>query len=137
MYSQQRRRVQVDFGTELITKQAHKAECDINNILNQYKRTGIITHVQSARAIYTDLPSDVDYQQSLNTLMAAEAAFLDLPAVVRDHFHNDPAQFLAAFGDDKQADKLREFGLLRAAEPSPPLPASPPPGGTQDPPSGS
>lgn len=106
-------RVTLDCGDTLITKQSHKAECDIYNILKQYQRTGIITHVQSARPQYTDLPSDVDYQSALNLMLEAEQTFLSLPARVRDHFNNDPERFLAAFRDDKQADKLREFGLLQ------------------------
>lgn len=119
-----RKRVTLDTGEELITKQSHKDECDIHNILGQYKKTGIITHVQSARPQYTDLPSDMDYQSSLNTLMQAEQAFAELPATVRDHFHNDPGEFLAAFSDEKQEDKLREFGLITSEKKeTPPKPA--------------
>lgn len=116
-YRSARRRVALDCGDQLITKQSHKEECDIYNILKQYNRTGIITHVQNARPSYQDLPSDVDYQSAMNTLLAADAAFAALPAKVRDHFDNDPAAFLAAFSDKSQEAKLREFGLLR------PLPA--------------
>lgn len=105
--------VTLDCGDEVITKQAHAAECDIHNILKQYERTGVITHLAAGRAEYLDLPSDVDYQSSLNTLLAAENAFAALPANVRDYFANDPARFLAAFGDETQADKLRELGLLK------------------------
>lgn len=123
-------RLTLDTGDKLITKQSHKAECDISNILGQYKRTGIITHVQSARATYTDLPSDIDYQSSLNTLFQAEKAFSDLPAPVRAHFQNDPAAFLAAFADPQQEDQLRKFGLLKEAEAQPAkaeaAPAAPP-----------
>lgn len=117
-YRRQRQRVALDCGDQLITKQSHKAECDITNILKQYQRTGIITHVQNARPTYQDLPSNVDYQAAMNLLIEADAAFLALPAKVRDHFNNDPAAFLAAFSDPKQEGQLREFGLLR------PLPAA-------------
>lgn len=115
---------------ELVTKQSHKDECDIHNILKQYKQTGIITHVQQARPSYTDLPDDIDYQTSLNTILAAEEAFAALPSSVRDHFQNDPGRFLAAFSDEKQSDKLREFGLITPKdEPQgPPRGSSTPPG---------
>lgn len=116
-YRPSRRRVSLDCGDEVITKQSHKEECDIYNILRQYNRTGIITHVQNARPSYQDLPADVDYQSALNTIIAADAAFAALPAKVRDHFNNDPSAFLAAFSDKAQEAQLREFGLLR------PLPA--------------
>lgn len=116
MFYRKHNRVTLDCGSEQITKQSHKAECDIHNILKQYQRTGIITHVQSARPLYTDLPDSLDYQQSLNTIMAAEQAFFALPAKVRDHFRNDPAAFLAAFSDPSQESFLREHGFLKPLE---------------------
>lgn len=105
-------RVTLDCGTELVTKQSHKDECDIHNILRQYQRTGIIQHINSKQPIFTDLPSNLDYQDSLNLLLDAQEAFSNLPASVRDEFRNDPAAFLAAFSDPSKADRLRELGLL-------------------------
>jgi phage internal scaffolding protein len=112
--------VTTDCGDEVITKQSLSAECDIHNILKQYHRTGIITHLASGRPEYVDLPSDIDYQQSLNTIIAAEAAFAELPATVRDYFANDPGRFLAAFEDESQLSKLRELGLVQPANDSSP-----------------
>lgn len=123
MFYRPHSRVTAEIGGPSLTKQSHKEECDIHNILRQYQKTGIITHVQSARPTYEDLPDNIDYQDSLNTLMAANETFSALPAKVRDHFDNDPAKFLAAFYDSKQEDQLREFGLLKA---KPPEPAPPP-----------
>lgn len=118
-------RIQLDTGDKLITKQAHKDECDINRILRQFQKTGIITHVQNARPTFQDLPSDIDFQMSLHLIQEAEQAFSELPSRVRDHFNNDPAQFLASFDDPNQADKLREFGLL-SSKPAAPAPAADP-----------
>lgn len=126
-YRAARKRVSISCGDEQITKQSHKDECDIHTILRQYQRTGIITHVQSARPEYTDLPSDVDFQSALHTLMQAETAFAALPAAVRAHFDNDPARFLSAFSDPSQDAKLREFGLLRSDVISPALDRAPEP----------
>lgn len=116
MFYRPHARVALDCGTELITKQSHKGECDIHTILKQYQRTGIITHVQSARPSYLDLPDVCDYQESLAILDEAQAAFDALPSAVRSHFSNDPAAFLAAFSDPAQTDQLREFGLLKKTE---------------------
>lgn len=105
-------RVSYSCGDQVVTKQSHKAECDINNILKQYQRTGIITHVQNARPTYEDLPSSIDFQEAMNTVLEAERAFLALPGKVRAHFDNNPERFLAAFYDPKQVDVLRGFGLV-------------------------
>lgn len=126
-------RVHPPSGGPMMTVQSAKAECDINNILSQYRRTGILTHVTASRPTYEDLPSDLDYQASMNMLLEAQAAFQGLPAKVRDHFGNDPTRLLIALRDPDQADKLREFGILKPP-PNPaasvvvtPTPASDPP----------
>lgn len=116
----------IDCGTEMITKQSMAAECDINNILKQYSRTGIIEHINEQNQQWLDLPSSMDYQQSLNTLIEADNAFASLPAMVRDHFHNNPNELLMALSDPAQADKLREFGILKPL-PDVPLATSPAP----------
>lgn len=113
-YRSSRRRVQKDCGTVMMTKQSHKDECDIHRILRQFQKTGIITHVQSARPSYEDLPDAMDFQQALMLLDESRDVFMSLPATVRDHFQNDPSRFLGAFSDPTQEDYLRSVGLLNA-----------------------
>lgn len=118
-----------------MTKQAHKDECDINNILKQYKLTGIVRHIsaKAAQGTYQDLPDPVDFQDALNMVMEAERAFDSLPAVIRNRFHNDPAEFLAFTSDPANADELVELGLAQPragapdSEPTPPPSPSPAP----------
>lgn len=119
MFYRKHARVIKDCGKQMVTKQSHKDECDIHRILRQFQRTGIITHVQSARPTYEDLPDSVDFQESLRLLSQAQDAFASLPSVVRDYFRNDPGRFLAAFNDPSQRPKLEEFGLVNA-RPAPP-----------------
>lgn len=101
------------------TKQSFVAECDINNILKQYKKTGIISHINAAAAkgTYQDLPDQVDYQEALNTVIRAEESFATLPSAVRDRFGNDPAEFMAFMADPKNIDEAISLGLAtRAAQ---------------------
>lgn len=120
-------RVTLDCGDELVTKQAHKDECDIHKILNQYKKTGIITHITSQSPQYLDLPNSLDYQNSINIVLEGQAAFATLPSSVREYFGNDPARFLASFGDPEMRPKLEEWGFINKAPaqtPAPEVPAS-------------
>lgn len=110
-------RVTLDCGDVMMTKQSHKDECDIHNILRQYQRTGIINHINTNQPLYSDLPSNIDYQSSMNLLLEAQEAFASLPSKVREHFSNDPGRFLAAFNDPSQAETLRGFGLLKPKPP--------------------
>lgn len=113
MFYRPHSRVLAPVGTISLTKQAHKAECDINLILKQYQKTGQITHISKQTPTYSDLPDHSDYQSSLSILREAENAFATLPSQVRDKFDNDPANFLAAFNDASQIPYLREMGLLK------------------------
>lgn len=111
-------RVTAPSGGDEVTKQNHKAECDIHTILRQFQRTGIITHINQNQAQYIDLPDNLDYQSSLNLLQQAQDAFASLPSLVRDRFNNDAAAFLAAFEDPSMAEELRALGLLKPARPA-------------------
>lgn len=115
-----------------MTKQEHKAECDINNILKQYKATGMIRHIAAQAGVYTDLPSDVDFQGSLNMVLEAQAAFATLPSLVRERFANDPQRFLAFMADPNNLDEMVKLGLAKKI-PEPPK-AAPDGGGGKEPP---
>lgn len=117
-----RRRTYAPSGEPSMTLQQFKEECDINNILSQYKKTGIIQHISKSQPLYAELPDSIDYQQSLHTIMAAQDAFEALPSVVRRYFHNDPAELLNAMTDPAMNDKLIELGVRN-------LPATPQPAG--------
>lgn len=112
------RRSVLHTGSVSPTKQYPKDECDINNILKQYSKTGIITHINRNSGSYLDLPSSVELQEAYELASRAEMAFADLPAKVRERFRNNPQLFLAAFNDPKMADELRELGLLNPLPPS-------------------
>jgi len=101
------------------TKQSHKDECDINNIIKQFKVTGMFNHVRNnaAQGVYTDLPEPVEFQEALNIVMGAENAFAMLPAKIRDEFGNDPQRFLAFTADPRNADRMAELGLTNPVAP--------------------
>lgn len=105
-----------------MTKQSFVAECDINNILKQFKTSGMLSHVnaQAAQGRYMDLPTEVDFQESLNTVIQAEDAFASLPSKLRSRFGNDPSEFLAFCTDPANKDEMRTLGLLNPLSPSPP-----------------
>lgn len=102
-----------------MTKQEFVRECDVNNILKQYSQTGMLKHV-SANAntgMYADLPDAIDFQDSLHTIKAAEAAFMSLPSKLRARFDNEPTEFLAFVQDPRNADELVSLGLRNRPPP--------------------
>lgn len=104
-----------------MTKQSFVEQCDINNILKQFKASGMLTHInqQAAQGRYLDLPDDLDYQNALNIVLEAENSFASLPSKVRDRFHNDPAEFLQWFQDPDNQDEAIKLGLATDNRPPP------------------
>jgi hypothetical protein len=116
MFSRQEKRVETDFdfSAEQITKQSFKDECDIHNILAQYRQTGVITHLrEDAQPQYGDVSeTPVDYQEALHQVQAAVASFEALPKAVQDRYQGDALRFLDAFQRPEEEGFLREAGLL-------------------------
>ena len=92
-----------------ITEQHHSPECDVNNILATYMKTGIIPDVDP-NAQYGDM-SEFDYQSMQNQIANAKSLFEQLPEGVRYRFGNEPYRFLNFVQDEKNYDELVKMGL--------------------------
>lgn len=103
-------------GGELITRQEFAEECDVNNIIADFKLTNMIKHINKNQPLYTDLPDIVDYQEALIIKEKAQLAFDALPSKIRQEWDNDPSRLLHALTDPKQFDKLVELGILTKPE---------------------
>lgn len=101
----------IDFtNSPSLTKQSMKAECDINNIMKKYVKTGTVSHVNKYGGEYASI-KPYDLQEAMNTVIKAEAMFAELPAKVRNEFKNQPSLFLEFVQNPKNEDKIREMGL--------------------------
>ena len=91
-------------------QQHFKAECDINTIVEKYKKKGVVTHVSRFGPRY-GMCSPVDLHNALNVVLEAQQMFDELPARVREKFEGDPEKFLAFVQDEENADEMVELGL--------------------------
>ena len=96
---------------ESMTQQQFKAECDVNNILAKYKRTGMLTHIQKHQGNFGDFSSIEDYQTSLGKLMQAQQSFESLPSELRARFENDPAKLIDFLSDERNNAEAVKLGL--------------------------
>lgn len=94
-----------------MTKPEFQDECDINNIMARYAVTGMVP-TPSREPFYVDAIDVPSYHEAQNVLIAAEAAFMSLPSSVRREFDNDPAKFVEFAEDEKNADRLKQWGML-------------------------
>lgn len=99
-------------GTSM-TKQEFVDECDINNIMAQYQKTGMVNHVSRFQGRYEDVTGAVPFHEAQNIVLAATDAFMSVPSSVRAEFDNDPGAFLAFVNDPANAEKMRKMGLLK------------------------
>lgn len=111
-----RRRVQLVCEDESRTHQNFAAECDIRNIMAKYKRSGIVTHLTSAKELLGDYSEVPDYRSALDSVIRAQASFDELPADWRKRFNNDPAEFLDFVQDPNNRDEMVKFGMIDVAQ---------------------
>lgn len=117
-YDGSRVRVVVDCSRDdILVEQHHKNDCDINNIIRKYDLNGVIIHVNKSVAQYGDFTQTNEYQDSLNTVIEAETAFLELPSHIRKKFGNDPGAFFEFATDPKNSEQMVDLGLAHKNEP--------------------
>lgn len=114
-------KVALSFSGKGRTKQAFKAECDINNIMARFRKTGVLDFAQRMEARYGDCTGH-DFATAMNMVAEAKSLFQAMPAHLRDHFKNDPARFLEFVNNPANRDEARELGLLKPEQPPAPKP---------------
>lgn len=122
--------IQVGFSTKGRTKQSFKAECDINQIMARFLRTGVLDFVQKNEPRYGDA-TGLEYQSAMLRVAGAKTMFNELPAKIREFFENEPGKFLDFVQNDKNHAECVEMGLLKpkAQPPEEGVPSSTPSGG--------
>ncbi len=131
-----KRRIKTAVGDKSAAKQSFKQECDINNIMAKYQKTGLVEHINKSQASYGFAPA-VDYREALNLVQAASEQFESLPSSVRRRFNESPSEFLRFCEDPANRSEAAVLGLLdpdaildtesptdSASAPVPPSPAT-------------
>lgn len=95
-----------------LTRQEFADECDINKLMAQYEKTGLLpSHLNPTKGRYLDVSNVPDLPTALSLLADATDAFMALPATTRRDFDNDPVKFIHFAEDPNNLDKMREWGL--------------------------
>jgi len=126
-----------DWGPSL-TRQEFVDECDINQIMLKYERTGVLPGPNAAEPMYVDFTQIPDnLADSLRMMDEAQTAFMQLPATIRREFDNNALAFTEFAMDPTNLDQMRDWGLAKPKEPAvtPPVsPPAPPPAAPPEPP---
>jgi len=124
-------RVQITFPSEEgRAKQSMADECDINNIMAKYQKSGALTHVNQHGAEYGYADS-VQFHDAMNIVADGNTMFADLPSSLRNRFV-EPGAFLDFVQDEANAEEMIELGLrdpVATQEPPEARTGEPPPAG--------
>lgn len=102
-------------NTEPSMAQQHfKEEVDINTIVARFGLTGQMPEDFRAPE-YGDFSDVVDFQSAQNAVLAAQAAFMEMPAGLRARFDNNPQTLMEFLADRANLDEARTLGLVAPA----------------------
>lgn len=113
LLNRKRKRVQHPQGGPTLTDESQAEAVDVNNIVRQYVRTGLMPQRSGAR--YEDV-SSTDYMAMRNFIADKEALFGGLPARVRARFGGDPYQLLRFIENPANRDEAIKLGLIDAGK---------------------
>lgn len=112
-----RKRVTTSIPGKSLTHQSEAPACDINYIMKRYEKTRTLEHVNTFGGQYADFTNTpMDYQESMNAVIAADEMFSSLPAKVRKRFHNDAHAFLEFVANEENRDDMARLGLIEPPE---------------------
>lgn len=113
LWCQRPGKIDEEGNIEYTTEQHHKKECDVNQIIRKYDKTGLILHVSKFEAKYGNL-TGLDFQNMMNTITHAQSMFQQLPSEIRNRFKNDPGALIQFMENPDNRDEAIKLGLINA-----------------------
>lgn len=101
-----------------LTLQQFRDECDINNLVERYNRTGTFYNALDCAGRLARMPqfgdfSDLgDFREQQQKILDIYDHFQTLPSKIRERFNNNPAFFVEFVGDEKNIEECVKLGLL-------------------------
>lgn len=94
------------------TEQAHKKECDINNIIRKYDKAGLILQSQEFEDQVGNV-TGVDFKTAMDLVTRSQQNFEKFPSHIRKRFKNSPEEFLKFMDDSNNRDEAIKLGLIK------------------------
>lgn len=97
------------------TQQSFAEEVDVNNIVARALKTGLLGDpmAQAARqAVFGDFSEVGSYHDAMNKVVAAQNAFMELPADLRARFNNDPGLLCEFMANEANLEEAVKLGLV-------------------------
>lgn len=107
-----RKRVTIDCSEPQITDQSFKSQCDINVIMAQYAKTGMLPNQITIPPEFRDNTNTPSLEDAHNIVKGALNAFNSLPLDLRKLMDHNPQNLENFIADPNNGDFLRKHGIL-------------------------
>nr|QJB19904.1 MAG: internal scaffolding protein [Microvirus sp.] len=107
-----RKSVTIDCSEPKITDQSAKRQCDINVIMANYAKTGLLPISNNREPRYIDNSTIPSLEAAFNIVNAASEAFNSLPANIRKLMDNDPSNLEFFVQNPDNRTLLEQHGML-------------------------
>lgn len=87
----------------------------------RYELTGMIDPalMNLREAAFGDFSEELDFHTAQNMVIAAQEAFMTIPAEIRSRFNNDPGQLMTWLNDKNNIDEAIRLGLAHITKEAP------------------
>lgn len=86
--------------------------CQTDTIIRKYNMMGVNPFISAGGSQYLDTTQIPDFIVAQNAQVKVKEYFAGLPSNIRLEFNNDPMQFAEVVSDPRNAEYLREIGVL-------------------------
>lgn len=93
------------------TDQSFVKECDINEIIKKFNKTGQIAHLAKNQGAFADISEIPDLLEAMSTVTTAQQTFNFLPAELRKRFGNSPVEMVNFLQDTRNDEEAIKLGL--------------------------
>lgn len=107
-----RPRVTIDCSKPKITDQSHKSMCDINAIMESYRKTGMLPQMRHKQPFFMDVSNVPSIENAYDLVQQAKENFMALPSDIRKLMDNDPRKLETFVKNPENHDTLRKYGLM-------------------------
>jgi phage internal scaffolding protein len=101
------------------TDQSYKKQCDINNIISHYQKTGLFPNFKTPEPRFIDNTEVLPLEEAFEVVNRAYDLFYELPSDIRKLMDNDPSKLEGFLNDPENKDLLIKKGLLSQPEAEP------------------
>ncbi len=99
--------------TVYTTEQFHKNECDVNQIISKYDRTGLISHISRFEGKFGDT-TEADFKTAMDLVTRSQTMFMELPNHIRKRFKNSAKDLLKFMEDPDNRQEAITLGIIQA-----------------------